>query len=138
MSVNAKVNINVAKILKARGLGGSKEAQKYLASEVKRFSDPYTPMQQGILQKATIAADGSSITYTAPYAHYQWEGIVYGPNYTNGERFWSGKAPKTPTGKPISYSGAPMRGKQWTLRMLADKSEDVKRSLDAYIRQKGG
>lgn len=138
MSVNFKVDINVGKILKVRGLGGSKDAQKYLASEVKRFSDPYTPMQQGMLQKATIASDGSTIIYTAPYAHYQWEGVVYGPNYTNGERFWSGKAPKTPTGKAISYSGAPMRGKQWTLRMMADKSKDIERSMDAFFKQKGG
>lgn len=138
MSVKYKVDINVGKILNARGLGGSKEAQKYLASEVKRFSEPYTPWQQGELARsATIAADGSALVYPGPSAHYLWVGEIYGPNYTNGERFWSGAAPKKPTGRQINYSGAPMRGKQWTVRMLADKSKDLERSMDAYIK-KGG
>lgn len=136
--MSTKIDIPVSKILSVRGLGGSKDTQKYLASEVKRFSDPYTPMQQGMLQKATIAADGSYIVYTQPYAHYLWVGEVYGPNYTNGERFWSGKAPKKPTGKQITYSGAPMRGKQWTNRMMADKSQDLERSVEVFIKKRGG
>lgn len=138
MSVKVKIDIPTAKILKSRGLGSDTGARKYLASEVKRFCEPYVPMQQGTLARgAVIAADGSSLVYQGPYAHYQYEGKVYGPNYTNGERFWSGKAPKAPTGKKLTYHGAPMRGPQWDKRMLADKSQDLERSLDAYIK-KGG
>lgn len=137
MSVKVKVNINTAKILKSRGLGTSNEARIYLASQVKNFCDPYVPMQTGTLKNsAVIAGDGSSITYQGPYAHYQYEGKVYGPNYTNGERFWSGKAPKAPTGEKLTYNGGPMRGPQWDKRMLADKSKDLERSMDAYIKQK--
>ena len=66
------VDINTARILKERGLGGDNRAQVYLASEVKRLCDPYVPMQSGQLKNmAVIASDGSSITYTQPYAHYQ-------------------------------------------------------------------
>lgn len=128
--MNYKVDINVNKILASRGLGSSKEAQKHLATIVKRKSDPYTPFQSGIMQNtAIIAPDGSNIVYPGPYAHYQWEGIVLGPNYTNGERFWSGDAPKTPTGKALTYSGAPMRGKRWTERMMIDKRKEVENDL---------
>ena len=138
MSVKVKVDIPTAKILKERGLGSDTGARKYLASEVARLCEPYVPMQQGILARsAVIASDGSSLVYPGPYAHYQYEGEIYGPNYTNGERFWSGAAPKKPTGRQINYHGAPMRGKQWDRRMLADKSKDLERSMDAYIK-KGG
>lgn len=138
MSVKVKVDIPTAKILRERGLGSDTGARKYIASEVKRLCDPYVPMQQGILNNnVTIAGDGSYIVYTQPYAHYQYEGVVYGPNYTNGEIFWSGKAPKAPTGKKLDYHGAPMRGPKWEKRMLADKSKDLERSIEAYIK-KGG
>lgn len=136
--MSVKVDINKAEILKRLGLGGTNKVQKYLASQVKNFCDPYVPMQTGTLKNsAVIAGDGSSITYQGPYAHYQYEGKVYGPNYTNGERFWSGKAPKAPTGEKLTYHGAPMRGPQWDKRMLADKSQDLERSLDAYIKKRG-
>lgn len=130
------INIDAKKILSERGLGSSDKVQKYLASEVVRLSDKYVPMQQGMLKNQTqVASDGSQIVYTQPYAHYQWEGKVYGPNYTNGERFWSGKAPKKPTGKKLTYNGAPMRGPRWTERMLADKREELERNIEAYIKR---
>ena len=136
--MSIKIDLPKAEILKRLGLGGTNKVQKYIASQVKRLCDPYVPMQQGALKNnATIAGDGSSIVYTQPYAHYQYEGKVYGPNYTNGERFWSGKAPKTPTGENLTYHGGPMRGPQWEKRMLADKSKDLERSVEAYIK-KGG
>lgn len=134
--MNVKININVNKILASRGLGSSKAAQKYLASDVKRRSDPYTPFLQGILQNtAMIAADGSEIVYIPPYSHYQWEGIVRGPNYTNGERFWSGKAPKQPTGEKLTYSGGSPRGPRWTERMFADKRKEIENDLEAFIKR---
>lgn len=126
MSVKVKVDIPTAKILKARGLGSDTGARKYLASQVRNYCDKYVPMQQGDLMKATIAADGSYIVYTQPYAHYQYYGEVM-----------AGRAPKQYTGKDINYHGAPMRGKEWDKRMLADKSKDLERSIDAYIK-KGG
>ena len=127
MSVNIKVDIPTAKILKSRGLGSDTGARRFLASEVKRFCDPYVPMQQGLLKnQAVIASDGSQLIYTQPYAHYQYYGKVM-----------AGRAPKHYTGDDLTYHGAPMRGPNWDKRMLADKSQDLERSLDAYIK-KGG
>ena len=121
--MNVKVNIDVNKILASRGLGPSKKVQKYLASEVKRLSDPYTPKQQGDLQKAKIASDGSEIVYPGPYAHYQYYGEAM-----------EGRPPKHYTGKPLTYNGAPMRGKRWTERMLADKRNEIINNVEKYIK----
>lgn len=125
-TMSVKVDLPKAEILKRFGLGGSDKVRKYIASQVKRLCDPYVPMQQGNLKNnATIAADGSYIVYNQPYAHYQYYGEVM-----------AGRAPKQYTGNAINYHGA-NRGKQWDKRMLADKSKDLERSIDAYIK-KGG
>ena len=125
--MSVKVNLPKAEILKRLGLGGTNKVQKYLARQVKRLCDPYVPMQQGTLKNnATVAGDGSNIVYTQPYAHYQYHGKVM-----------AGRAPKHYTGDDLTYHGAPMRGPQWEKRMLADKSKDLERSIDAYIK-KGG
>lgn len=125
--MSVKVDINTAKILKSRGLGSDNGVQKYLASEVKRLSDPYVPMQQGLLKnQTTIAADGSQLIYTQPYAHYQYYGKVM-----------AGRAPKSYTGDDLTYHGAPMRGPQWEKRMLADKSKQLEQSVEAFIKKRG-
>lgn len=121
------VDLPKAEILKRLGLGGTNKVQKYIASQVKRLCDPYVPMQQGHLKNtATIAGDGSFIVYSQPYAHYQYYGEVM-----------AGRAPKHYTGEKLTYHGAPTRGPQWEKRMLADKSKDLEKSVEAYI-QKGG
>lgn len=125
--MKVKVNIPTAKILKNMGLGGSNLVRKYIASEVKRLCDPYVPFQQGALKNiTTIASDGSALVYTQPYAHYQYYGEAM-----------AGRAPKKYTGEALTYSGA-NRGKEWDKRMLADKRNDLERSVEAFIKKKGG
>ena len=120
-----KIDIDTKKIMAAHGMGSSSKAQKFLASEVVRQSDPYVPMQQGMLKnQRTIAGDGSQIVYTQPYAHYQYYGQVM-----------AGRAPKEYTGDELTYNGAPMRGARWTERMLADKRNEIENNVEAYIRR---
>ena len=119
------VDIDTAKIMRRRGMGGDHGAQKFLASEAVRLMDAYVPMQQGMLKnQRTIAADGSSVIYTQPYAHYQYHGEVM-----------AGRAPKHYTGEQLDHHGAPMRGPQWDKRMLADKSKELESNLAAYVRR---
>lgn len=123
MKVNVKVDINTAKIMRARGLGGDNRAQVYLASEVKRLSDPYVPFQSGVLKNtAVVVPDGSAVVYNTPYAHYQYYGKVM-----------AGRAPKKYTGKDLTYSGGGLRGPQWDKRMMADKSRELVKNLEKFI-----
>lgn len=122
--MKVKVDINPGKILANMGLGGSKKVQKYLASEVKRLSDPYTPFQSGALKRPEIASDGSYIVYNQPYAHYQWYGKVM-----------AGRAPKKYTGDDLTYNGGPMRGPRWTERMMIDKRKEIENSVEAFIKR---
>lgn len=123
MKINVKVNIPTEEILRSRGLGSSHEAERYLANEVLRLSDPYTPFQQGALKAGRInSGNPTTIEYNTPYAHYQWAGKAMG-----------GRAPKHYTGKGLTYSGGPMRGKEWTKRMMADRGAEVVKSLAVYV-----
>lgn len=122
--MKVKVDINPGKILANMGLGGSKKVQKYLASEVKRLSGPYTPFRQGDLKKPQIASDGSYIVYSQPYAHYQWYGKVM-----------AGRPPKKYTGGDLTYNGAPMRGPRWTERMMIDKRKEIENNVEQFIKR---
>ena len=131
MNVTVSVNINKQKILSSRGLGSSNGVRKFVASEVARLSDPYVPMSSGsgahFKNSYQIAQDGSQVIYPGPYAHYQWLGEAMG-----------GRAPKQYTGKKLTYSGAPMRGKRWTVRMLADKRKEIESNVETYIKRGQG
>lgn len=108
-------NINYGKILKAHGLGSDNRARIFLASEVARLSDPYVPMQTAILKNTReIAPDGRKITYIQPYSKTQYKGL-------------------TASGRPFRYNGAPMRGREWDKRMMADRGQDVVRGLAKFV-----
>lgn len=92
-------------------------AQMYVDSEVLRLSDSYVPFQSGMLklsgQLGTVIGSGL-VVYNAPYAKYQYYGYVM-----------AGRAPKQLTDIPITYNGAPKRGKLWFERMKADHKESI-------------
>ena len=140
MKISATSHIDTESILRRRGLGGSNDARLVLASEVAHQCDPYVPMSAGsaahMKDSVQIAPDGSEITYPGPYAHYQYEGKVYGPNIPLADGgFFSPVAPKQPTGAELQYHGAPMRGAHWDKRMMADHADEV---VDAVARRVGG
>lgn len=126
MKVKIQPHIEVGAILKSRGLGNSDAARRYLATKVARLSRPYVPMSAGagahMKDQAQILEGGKGILYNTPYAHYQYYGEVM-----------AGRAPKQYTGRPIDYHGAPLRGKQWDKRMMADQGDEVIDSLAKYV-----
>ena len=132
--MKVKINIDSGSILRRRGMGNSDALRRHIASEVKRFSDPYVPYQQGLLKNASIANDGRTITYGAPYAHYHWVGEIYGPNIPLGDEGFFSRGPKSPIGRQMNYHGAPMRGPKWTERAMADRKSDLEQSVKTFIK----
>ena len=134
MSVTIKISPET--ILRVRGLGDSTAATKLLASEVARLSDPYVPMAPGsgahMKEQYTIAPDGSSITYRGPYAHYQYVGEIMVGSRTSSPWAQSGE-PKVGTGREIQYHGAPMRGKEWDKRMMADRGDEITKTMAKFV-----
>lgn len=113
MDINFRVNMNsIAQLLSERGLASGGRVQMFIDNEVLRRSNPYMPMQTGLLQKSGILGTkigSGEVSYNSPYARY----LYYG-------RVMVGRAPKQLTEKDITYHGAPRRGKLWFERMKAD------------------
>lgn len=90
-----------------------KEAQKILNMAVKIDSEPLVPHLNGGLRGSVNFPEGiygGVLEYNTPYAHYLYEGIVYGPNiprYDDEGHIVGWYSPKDkkkhPTGKKLTY-----------------------------------
>lgn len=141
MKVRVTSSIDVGSMLSKRGLGDSSDARKYLAARIKVRSDPYVPFRSGTLKNtAQITDEGRRLVYPQPYAHYQYHGLVMGPNVLtkNGWISLAGKGGKRYTGKSLKYHGGAMRGPKWDKRMMEAHRADIERDLEAFIASKGG
>lgn len=131
-----KADIKPAAILKARGLGDSTKARVFMAENLARLCDPYVPMAPGsgahMKEQYTVAPDGSTITYGGPYAHFQYVGEVMVGVRTGSPWAKSGE-PKKGTGRPLQYSGGPMRGKEWDKRTMADRGDELTEAVAGYV-----
>ena len=137
MGVRVTTKIDVGGILRKRGLGDSNRVRKYLASQVRKRSDPYVPFRQGTLKNtAKISPGGTQVIYTQPYAGYQYRGLVMGPNVLtkNGWRSMAKKGGKYYTGQALKYkSDNGMRGPYWDKRMLENHRDDLEKDVAAAI-----
>lgn len=130
-----KTDIDPVAILNSRGLGDRTEVQIFMAENVARLCDPYVPKSDGanahMKERYDIAADGSAITYQGPYAHFQYVGEVMvggdgSPWAKSGEK-------KRYSGREIEYTGAPMRGKEWDKRMMADRGDELMKAVANHV-----
>jgi hypothetical protein len=89
-----------------------RNAQKLLNMQVAADCDPYVPYLNGALAGSVNYPDGmygGSIEWNTPYAHYQYTGMVYGPNIPKYDDegnligFWS-PPHKHPEGRPLHYN----------------------------------
>ena len=129
------VNIN------ARGMADKLENDSafwtFAASEWHRLYAPYVPFESGALRDSVTIAP-KTITHNAPYAHYQYTGDVYGPNYPitqNGVRvgfFSPPNRPKHPTGKRLKYK-SPKAAAKWDQGAAPTQTPKLVSSLQAYI-----
>lgn len=144
LKLTVTADIDTAAILDKRGLGASLDAAMHLAETARDLCDPYVPMEEGTLKNtARIVKSGGRvyIVYGQPYAHYQYTGEVYGPNRPIRDKatgevlgFYSDPgAPKYPTGRELTYSGSPLRGKEWDKRMIQDRGNELGRELARYV-----
>lgn len=110
-----------------------------------KMCDPYVPMDEGVLAQSTIISP-TGVTYTQPYAHYQYVGMVYGPNIPMfkdgllvGFRSIPGRK-KDPTGREINYSTErhPLATKEWDKAMMRDKGEEFIEQVRQLLIRKAG
>jgi hypothetical protein len=81
----------------------------------------YVPEDSGTLKSSAYATE-RSVIWSTPYAHYMYEGIVYGPNFLveiDGQLVWRSPAgkPKFPTNRTFQYQN-PNATAHWDKTML--------------------
>lgn len=108
--------------------------QECIDKAVIRHCEPYLPFRESILTESVYTASkigSGEITYDTPYAHYLYEGEIWGPNFPiveNGVITGYYSPPeKKPTGRDLTYSTEvnPLAGSHWFDRAMADHVQDV-------------
>lgn len=121
-------------ILARRGLLPGGRVQAVVDEAVLRYCAPKVPFDTGYLIRQALQTSiigQGLIVYGTPYARYLYYGEVYGPNipiFEAGELagFYSPPGQKKhPTGRALTYQGAPERGAFWFERMKAEHKTDI-------------
>ena len=105
-----------------------------------KYMEPYVPMQEGILAH-NLEIDAEKVRYASPYAHYQYTGIVYGPNIPIMQDgvivgwFSPPGMTKYPTGRPLTYSTEhhPLATHHWDAAMMRDKKDEFAADVSTVI-----
>ncbi len=132
MKVTVAANLDdAATMLRRRGLEPGGRVQRLFTNEVAKHSDPYIPMQQGLLKNTRIIG-ADSITYNSPYARMMYYGkvmvdpVIKAAGFLTPQGWRSRKGvKKIVSDREFKYHGAPMRGKLWDKRMWADKKRII-------------
>lgn len=100
-----KVDFNVQSMLSSVGLVQGSKLQTAFNNELIRVSDPFVPMDSGILKNsARIESDNLGISYDTPYAR----------------RWYFEEA---------NFQGSPVRGTRWVERAWAINKEEIIQGL---------
>ena len=105
--MNIKVELNTAKI---ENKVTNDNFGRFAAQQWKRIIDPYVPRNYGILEQ-NVDILPFALHYKEPYAHYQYEGILYvdsdynvGAFYSPYYVFWSRpNVTKEPSQRKLKY-----------------------------------
>lgn len=68
-----KVNMHGA-VAKVKAICSNRKVGQFAASEAERLMQPYVPERERALIGSAIATP-FKVTYSMPYAHYQWNGV---------------------------------------------------------------
>lgn len=137
-SISARLDarLDPEDILCAYGLEPHGRVQRTIDQKVIDYCRPYVPASpdRTLEFSAQLSTDIGSgeVIWNTPYAHYQYMGIVYGPNFQvliKGALEWRSYKgrPKHPTDKKLTYDTAqnPLAGPHWFERMKADRLNDI-------------
>lgn len=105
-----------------------------------KLFEPYTPVDTGaLLESVMVTSDGIVYDISPDYAHYVYEGIVYGPNIPvfdkegNGIRWVSPRGMKKfPTGNYMEYQN-PLATRHWDETAIEDNRELVEQTVRDII-----
>lgn len=96
---------------------GNRTVQYGVNEKLLEAITPYVPMRSGALRESGHATP-KYISWNTKYAHYQYEGDVYGPNLpgiNEGEPAWLSRHTKQPIGRKLGEYGSALLYPKWEI-----------------------
>jgi len=117
--------------------------QAQLTKIVSHRMTRYMPYRTGALStKLKRIKTPTEIEVAGPYAHYQYQGEIWGPNIPRKENgmivgYWSPKI-KHPTGRKLDQTKGKndRSGPHWDKRLMAEEGKAIVADLQRYIDHK--
>ena len=122
---------------------GGDKGRLFLANKAKRLMDPYVPRRMNPLSTniRTYVEDGEGyVKYNEPYAHYQYEGILYVSSKTGSAwaRSQEYKVPASPR-KELKHppnGSHPLATSYWDKAMMTARGTDLVAAYNRWLRGK--
>ena len=132
----SSVKMKPTSAIKARlGLNPNGAVQRFFQETCYKRMDKYVPYKEGDLRSTVDLNDPKYIVYEMPYAHYQYEGILYVDPDTGSS--WAKKdATKIPTERKLVHH-TPGTGPHWDERMWSAEKEYVVKAVQRFINRGG-
>lgn len=149
MHISVKVNLSDKTLTRVMNEVQNPITKYAIYNTLKKKCDPYVPMLSGNLaESATIypSGDEEGLHYGGagiPYAHYQYYGEVYGPNfpiYEDGVIVgWRSRKneKKHPMGRKLNYKKDyhALATSFWNKAMLRDKGDEFRKEVKDIIEE---
>ena len=122
---------------------GGDEGRLYLANTCKRLMDKYVPFKMGVLSqnvRTYVKNKKGIVHYISPYAHYQFEGILYVSSKTGSSWARSGeyKVKASPETELVHDKHRhPLATSHWDKAMMTARKDDVALSYQRWLKKKG-
>lgn len=132
---------SISNELKRLGLVGNGRVQVFATNLAKEMMAPYVPVLNNALRSNARAVDDSTaIEYQTPYAHYQYQGVMYvdpitgkGSFYNPAWGHWSRPGvDKVKSDKPLKYTN-PNASSKWDEKMMQNDGDRLIKSIQEFL-----
>ena len=110
-------------------------AMTYAHTRLHAYCSDYVPMDSGALDQ-TVDITPEYVHYKSPYAHFQWEGVVFVDE--RGSTYALPNHSKHPTNTPLHHSTDhhALATSHWEVAAMAAHKGDLCRDIEAYLRRR--
>lgn len=128
----------------AYNASGGDRGRLFYANECKRLMTPYVPFRNGVLSQnvRVYVKDGCGVVhYLSPYAHYQYEGVLYVSSRNGSSWAQHGEYKiKAEPEKQLSHDSSrhPLATSHWDKAMFAARGEQLAQAYQRWLSSRGG
>lgn len=121
---------------------GGDSGRLFLANECKRLMDPYVPARNLVLAqnvKVFVQDQHGYVHYRSPYAHYQYEGVLYVSSITGSSWATQGEYKvKAVPERQLSHdkSRHPLATSHWDKAMMSARKGDLVRAYQRWLNRR--